>query len=82
MPTDRTPSPRLPAAVGSAARETLYLTLGLSVLGIQRFQAERPGIERTLTDLGLPQLAAATRLTGEVLEAQVNRLLGARPPKR
>ncbi len=80
MPTNPdSPRPPLSPAVASLARETLYLSLGLSVLGLQRFQAERPELERRLEAYGLPQAAAATRTAGRLIDAQVARLLGTKP---
>ena len=84
FPTDGAPVPsdpdstsrHSPPVVAALARETLYLSLGLSVLGLQRFQAERPELERRLEAYGLPQAAAATRTAGRLIDAQVARLLG------
>lgn len=81
MPSDPAePSATLPPVVAALAHETLYLSLGLSVLGLQRFQAERPELERRLESYGLPQAAAATRTAGRLIDAQVARLLGVKPP--
>lgn len=81
MPADPSePRPPLPPAITKLMRETLYLSLGLSVLGVQRFQAERPDLERRLESFGLPHVAAATRTAGRLIDTQVARLLGTKPP--
>lgn len=73
---------RAPAAVepvALAARRALGLSVGLAVLAVQQFQADRPRLEQDLRDLGLPGLAAATNRAGGFIDDQVARLL--RPPR-
>jgi hypothetical protein len=60
----------------------LHLTVGLAVLGVQQFQADRPRIEQDLRALGLPALAAVTHRAGGLVDRQVARLLGLPRPSR
>ena len=80
MTTDTTPpsgsgqgSPADPLA--TVARQALHVTVGLAVLGVQQFQANRPSLEADLEALGLPALATATNRVGRFLDGQVARLL-------
>jgi hypothetical protein len=74
--TPPSPGDRHPAEpLALVARRALHVAVGLTVLGVQQFQANRPQIERDLNDLHLPALARATGATGRFIEDRVNRLL-------
>lgn len=75
------PPPRAVAgAVARGAREATYVGVGLTVLGVQQFQANRDDLQTTLSHLGLHPLARATGCVGRFLEARTRRLVGGPTP--
>ena len=64
------------AAVEARAKEVLHITVGLGLLGLQQFQANRESIEQSLEALGLAPAAAAVRFTAKALDEPVQWLLG------
>ncbi|MDH4143771.1 MAG: hypothetical protein OEY23_01205 [Acidimicrobiia bacterium] len=66
----------------AVARDAVHVGVGLGILALQRFQADRPDLEAKLTELGLAPAAWATRQFGELLERQVAALVGAPRPSR
>jgi hypothetical protein len=66
----REEQPGIPAAatVLAGAKLVVETAVGLGVLGLLRFQRERPNIEAELERAGLAPAAALTRQAGELLD--------------
>jgi hypothetical protein len=77
---DRGPLPAL-TALAPAAKDAFVVAVGLTVLGLQRFQAERPALEAELRSLGLGPLADASERVGDALRREVDRLLAPQAPR-
>jgi hypothetical protein len=71
-------APDLVQRLGSIARGTLEVGVGLGVLGLLSYRAERPRWEAELERLGLGPAAELSRWTGGLLDRGVLRLLGQR----
>ena len=77
-PTDGAapPAADLPRRLATLARDALDVGVGLGVLGLLRYRAERPRWEAELERLGLSGAAELSRRTGEIVDRGVLRLLG------
>ena len=63
------------AALAQGARDVLEVAVGLGVLGLLRFQSERPRLEAELERAGLATAAVATRQAGELLDRGLRRVM-------
>ena len=59
----------------SHATDMLHITVGLGILGLQQFQANRESIEEKLEALGLAPAAILVRLAAKALDEPVQWLL-------
>ncbi len=57
----------------------MELTVGLAVLGVQRWMSVRGDVEAELDRLGLAPAAALSRRVGDVVNQQLGLLTGDRP---
>lgn len=57
-------------------RHALEISLGLTVLGVQRWLSVREDIERELDRLGLGPAASVSRTVGSAVAEQLGRLAG------
>ena len=58
-----------------AHADVLEVAVGLGVLGLLRFQSERPRLEAELERAGLATAAVATRQAGELLDRGLRRVM-------
>jgi hypothetical protein len=66
-------------AVADRARQAVELTVGLAVLGVQRWMTVRGDVEAELERLGLGPAAELSRRVGDVVTQQLGLLTGDRP---
>lgn len=57
------------------ARELLYVSVGLGVLGLQRWLSVRADVEAELERAGLAPVAAVSRQVGELVTTGLTRLI-------
>lgn len=63
------------AALAQGAREVLEVAVGLGVLGLLRFQSERPRLEAELERAGLAGAATVSRQAGDLLDRGLRRVM-------
>lgn len=68
--------------VDERAREALHVSVGLAVLGLQRWLSVRKDIEAELDRIGLGPAAEVSRRVGDAVANQIARLLAAPPSGR
>lgn len=63
------------AALAQGAREALEVAVGLGVLGLLRYQSERPRLEAELERAGLAGAATVSRQAGDLLDRGLRRVM-------